>query len=93
MCDEGRGCLGLGGGRSQLGALSRKQQGAPGGTRGLGSALTAPDTQERPRRAPWCPDQDTHPDLLIELLESAFPKLLLKFYPSGCVWMDNSSQL
>ena len=35
------------------------EQKASGSTRGLVSALTPPDTQERPWNAPWCPGQ-TH---------------------------------
>ena len=45
------------------------EQKAPGSTRGLVSALTGPDTQDRPLIAPWRPSTNTHPDLVIRALK------------------------
>ena len=53
-----------------VGGHSRNpEQKAPGSTRGLVSALTGPDTQDRPPIAPWCPGTNTHPDLVIRALK------------------------
>ena len=53
-----------------VGGHSRNpEQKAPGSTRGLVSALTGADTQDRPPIAPWHPSTNTHPDLVIRVLK------------------------